>query len=268
MNQEYMTLDEIHQELLGMLQDFHKLCNQLDIKYFLSGGSLLGAIRHQGFIPWDDDLDIMMLREDYVKLIENREQLDGKYRLSSLETVSDWQYPFAKIDLISTYIDDEYRDVQHGLFIDIFPIDNLPDDPERQNEICKKIRRLDFLRGSGTKKAFRPSEKHRVIKNLIKPYANVLGPNYFARKINRLALKINQENQQSNTMGVAVVSTHGTKEFLSAKAFSQAVEVSFEKEIATIPIGYEEYLGNLYGDYMQLPPEKDRIPAHYKILRK
>lgn len=268
MTEKTLSLDEIHVGLLELLNEFNKVCEKLQINYFLSGGSLIGAMRHKGFIPWDDDLDIMMLRSDYDKLIENIDQLDPRYRLNCLETMSDWEYPFAKIDLPTTYINDEYRDVQHGLFIDIFPIDKLPDDLAEQKNIARKVKVLDLLRGSGTKKKYRPAEKMKLIKNLIKPYANLRGPNHFAKKIDQFAREINERNQLSDTIGVMVVSTHGTKEFLSGNAFSEAIEVSFEDTKSFIPYGYEEYLHNLYGDYMQMPPKEQQKPAHYKILMK
>lgn len=268
MKEKVLTLEEIHEGLLELLNEFNSLCKKLQINYFLSGGSLIGAMRHKGFIPWDDDLDIMMLREDYDKMIQNIDQLDSKYRLNCLETNNNWEYPFAKIDLPSTYINDEYRTVQHGLFIDIFPIDKLPDNVEEQKKLAKKIKMLDLLRGSGTKKKYRPAEKMKFLKNLIKPYANIKGPSYFARKIDQIARATNKNNQKSNTIGVMVVSTHGVKEFLAGDAFSKAIEVDFENTKSYIPFGYQEYLNNLYGDYMQLPPKDQQTPGHYKILMK
>ncbi|WP_137665581.1 LicD family protein [Enterococcus hulanensis] len=268
MTDKVLTLDEIHVGLLELLNEFNRVCNKLQIDYFLSGGSLIGAMRHKGFIPWDDDLDIMMLRSDYDKLIENISYLDSKYRLNCIETMDNWEYPFAKIDLPTTFINDEYRTVQHGLFIDIFPIDRLPDNIDEQTKIVKKVRILDLLRGSGTKKKYRPTEKMKFLKNIIKPYANLKGPNYFAKKIDSLARKTNEKYQTSNTIGVMVVSTHGSKEFLSGDAFSKAIKVDFENISSFIPYGYEEYLNNLYGDYMQLPPKEQQTPGHYKILMK
>ncbi|MDT2670807.1 LicD family protein [Enterococcus dongliensis] len=268
MNEKVLTLEEVHAGLLELLNEFNRICDELQIEYFLSGGSLIGAMRHKGFIPWDDDLDIMMLRSDYDKLIQNIDKLNPKYRLNCLETMTDWEYPFAKIDLPATYINDEYRTVQHGLFIDIFPIDKLPDNLDEQTKIAKKVKILDLLRGSGTKKKYRPTEKMKFVKNMIKPYANLRGPNYFARKIDQLARETNNSNQLSDTIGVMVVSTHGTKEFLSGNAFSEAIEVPFENTKSFIPHGYEEYLKNLYGDYMQMPPKEQQTPGHYKILMK
>lgn len=267
MEEKYLSLDEIHEELLIMLEDFDALCKKLDIQYYLSGGSIIGAVRHKGFIPWDDDLDLMMLREDYEKLISNKNHLDKKYRLNSLETTENWQYPFAKIDLLSTYIKDDYRIVQHGLFLDIFPIDMLPDEKEKQIKIAKKIKYLDLLRGSGTKKKFRASEKYTMLKKIIRPYANLKGPTYFAKKIDKYAKLINKENQNSSTAGVMVVSTHGIKEFLPLDSFSSVVEVEFDGKTTFLFKGYKTYLENLYGDYMKLPPKDQQIPAHYKIYK-
>lgn len=265
MTEKILGLEEIHQGLLVLLREFNRVCEKLEITYYLSGGSMIGAVRHKGFIPWDDDLDLMMMRKDYEKLIDNVSELNSKYRMNCLELTPNWQYPFAKIDLPTTFIKDEFRVVQHGLFLDIFPIDMLPDDEKLQNKITKKVKFLDLLRGSGTKKKFRPSEQHQGLKKVIKPYADFRGPNYYAKKIDSYAKKINSENSDSHTSGVMVVSTHGTKEFLPKSAFSEKIEVEFEGEKSYLPLGYKNYLGNLYGDYMKLPPVEQQVPAHYKI---
>lgn len=263
---QQLSLETVHEELLKLLRSFSDYCDEIGVRYFLSGGSIIGAVRHHGFIPWDDDLDVMMLREDYDKVIRNFSKFNPGYRLNCLETVQDWQYPFAKIDLPTTYIEDKYRIVQHGLFIDIFPIDKLPDDKNAQEKIAKRVKMLDLLRGSGTKKEFRPEEEHLFVKRMIKPYANWRGPNYFARKIDELARKTNEKNQASNNAGVMVVSTHGIKEYLPAQAFSSSVDIEFESMTAKLFSGYKEYLGNLYGDYMKLPPKSEQVPAHYQIF--
>jgi lipopolysaccharide cholinephosphotransferase len=268
MTEKHLDLEEIHAELLILLEEFDRFCKELNIKYFLSGGSMIGAVRHKGFIPWDDDLDLMMLRSDYDVMIKNISKLNPKYRFHSLEVTPDWQYPFAKIDLPTTFIDDEYRVVQHGLFLDIFPIDFLPNDLEEQQKITKKVKLLDLFRGSGTKKKFRPSEQHLFVKKVIKPYADFKGPNYYAKKIDSYAREINAKYQNSDVLGVMVVSTHGTKEFLPKEAFSDVIEVQFENQKTYLPVGYENYLTNLYGDYMKLPPVEEQVPAHYKISRR
>lgn len=267
MKEKVLELEEVHQELLLLLEEFNRVCETLGITYYLSGGSMIGAVRHKGFIPWDDDLDLMMMRKDYEKLIANVSELNQKYRMNCLELTPDWQYPFAKIDLPTTFIKDEFRVVQHGLFLDIFPIDMLPDDEKEQKKITRKIKFLDLLRGSGTKKKFRPSEQHLGLKKMIKPYADFRGPNYYAKKIDKYAKKINREHSDSNTAGVMVVSTHGTKEFLPKAAFSEKIEVEFEGEKTYMPKGYENYLVNLYGNYMELPPIEQQVPAHYKIYK-
>ncbi|MDV7691171.1 LicD family protein [Enterococcus faecium] len=268
MEEKRLSLEEIHQELLELLVEFDRICSKLNISYFLSGGSMIGAVRHKGFIPWDDDLDLMMLRKDYNRFIQYSDELSPKYQLNCLELTPDWDYPFAKIDLTTTYINDEYRIAHHGLFLDIFPIDMLPDDKGSQEKIAKKIKLLDLLRGSGTKKKFKPSEKHKVLKTLLRPYANFRGPHYFAEKMDQYAKKMNNMNNNSNTAGVMVVPTHGTKEFLPKDAFSEKIEVEFENKKTYLPYGYKKYLENLYGDYMKMPPIDQRVPAHYDIYRK
>ncbi|MGM0109835.1 LicD family protein [Enterococcus sp. DIV0187] len=266
--EEYLSLEELHNELLNILFEVDRLCKIHGITYFLSGGTLLGAIRDKGFIPWDDDLDIMMLREDYEKFICVSSELPHPYRACSLKNMSDWSYPFIKIENTQTYVEDEYRHIQHGAFLDIFPIERIPSIDKKQKTIIRKMKILDLLRGTGTKKKFKPAEKYRFIKRLITPYANYKGANYFANKMNDFAKKVDQENRNSEINGVILATAYGTREFVPKEVFEKTIEVNFESFATLVPQGYNVYLSQLYGDYMKYPPKEQQVPAHFKIKRR
>lgn len=264
---EYLSTEEIHEGLLELLKYFDLLCRENNLTYFLSGGTLLGAIRHEGFIPWDDDADVMMPRADYDKLITLTNKLPKTLELKMLELDANWEYPFAKLNDITTFVDDEFRKAQHGLFLDIFPIDKLPDELIKQKRIVKKIKILDVLRGSSSKKKFKPEEKYLYIKKIIMWYGKRKGAAYFAKKMNTYVRKLTKENQSSNTNGAILVPNYGLREFLPNTTFTTAKMTDFEDTRLSIPENYEIYLRSLYGDYHKLPPEEQRKGGHYRIKR-
>ncbi|EGP5038365.1 LicD family protein [Enterococcus lactis] len=264
---EYLSTKEIHDGLLDLLKFFDQFCQKHNLTYFLAGGTLLGAIRHKGFIPWDDDADIIMPREDYNKLISLSLELPAYLELKALEIDNKWEYAFAKINDTRTYIDDDYRIAQHGLFLDIFPIDSAPENKYTQKYLVKRMKMLDVFRGAQSKKKFKPEEKFIFIKKIISKYAKSKGANYFAVKMNQLANSTNKRYANSKFKGVCVSTIYGVREFLPTSTFSEVTYVEFEDTTLSIPKDYKTYLESLYGDYMQLPPLEKQKGDHYKIKR-
>ncbi|MGM9903589.1 hypothetical protein A5844_002295 [Enterococcus sp. 10A9_DIV0425] len=264
---DYLSTQEIHEGLLDLLKFFDQFCQEHNLTYFLAGGTLLGAVRHGGFIPWDDDADIIMPREDYTKLLKLGSELPSFLELKSLENDSNWEYAFAKINDTRTYVDDDYRIAQHGLFLDIFPIDHISEKRLDQKMLVKKMKLLDVFRGAESKKKFKPEEKFIFAKKIIAKYAKKKGATYFATKMDKLANKMNKQNSNSNIQGVCVATIYGMREFLPLDVFSGKKDVKFEDTMLAIPSGYETYLRSLYGDYMKLPPIEKQKGDHYKIKR-
>lgn len=264
---DYMTTEEIHEGLLELLKYFDSFCRKNNLTYFLSGGTLLGAIRHKGFIPWDDDADVMMPRADYNKLLNLSNDISGKLELKSLENDSNWEYPFAKLNDTTTIVDDEYRSAQHGIFLDIFPIDHLPDDIKVQKKIVKEIKMLDVLRGSSSKKKFKPEEKYVFLKKMVSKYANSKGSSYYAKKMDKYVRNLNESNVLSKTNGAILVPNYGIREFLPIGTFDDAISTPFEDTELSVPKNYKTYLESLYGDYHKLPSEDQRKGGHYRIRR-
>lgn len=249
-----MESREIQSHCLDIMRAFDCFAKENHLTYWMSGGTLLGAVRHRGFIPWDDDVDLMMPRPDYEYLIHHFE--DGKYRLSTCEKDRDYHTPFARMWDCDTVL--EWNAIQEkniGVFIDIFPMDGFP-----TNGIISKIHlcHLKWYRtliNASVRKRFLKKEKYIVVKKMLRKLLRHDG-NYYSRKLNNLAQKYDYES--SSFVGVKTTSAHLFREINSKNIFSDTVYLSFEDMLLPAPMEYGTYLNHLYGDYMKLPPEEER----------
>lgn len=239
-----------------VLKYVNEISKKHGIKCYLAGGTLLGAIRHKGFIPWDDDVDLMLPRKDYDKLIKaiNEEQ-SSPYKVLTYKTDSQYYYPFAKV------IDTRTKLVEHvklpiensGLGVDLFPIDGVPDTAEKTAKYFRTVGKIREVFHSlyeiGDVK-----KSNKVVIYINREFLRVL-----SRILDRLALA--HPFDQSKNVSVSVWG-YGAREVIAKSKIMKGTEVEFEKEIFMAPIGYETYLKNLYGDYMKLPPKSKQHPEH------
>jgi len=251
-----LSLEEVKAIELEILKYVKKICDDNKLKYFLCGGTLLGAIRHKGFIPWDDDIDIALPRNDYMKLIDI---LKGghRYRCLSYYDNEDYHYPYAKvIDTHTILIEhDQYPIKGLGVCIDIFPIDGLPRDSWRVWYHMTKLKVFRKMLGLSLQKY--PSSN--VVKYITRSFSRIIGWKRWIRYVERLATKYDFNN--GDKVG-CIVAGYFEKEVVSKGVFEKTIDVEFEGEIFPAPVGYDEYLTSLYGDYMKLPPEEKRISPH------
>ena len=256
-----LSLEEIQQGSFEVLLKFKEICVKNNLNYFLTYGTLIGAIRHKGFIPWDDDIDICMPRPDYEKFIQycinHAEELEP-FNLKHYKTCKEYIYPIAR--LVDTRYKIEYsntKDYGLGLFIDIYPLDGEnKHDIKHSNKLNRLIRKIILL--DSTKYINSPNK----IKNIIKfPYWLVMRNFNLNKKIAKLD-KIAQKYSYNDNdiVGCAVWEL---KEFLEKTNFDSNVEVEFNGALFNAPIGYDNLLTQIYGDYMQLPPENERIAHHF-----
>lgn len=256
-----MTLDEIKKSQLDILDFVASFCSSHDISYWLDFGTLLGAVRHQGYIPWDDDIDLGMLREDYDRFIHLFPELccAQRYRLHCIENDSNFYLPYAKIvDTRTVLYEPDENGFKTGVNIDIFVFDNAPDDDRLAFEQFKRrdmYRSLYWLKTTSDFSA--TSFIKRVVKTAIH-FSLCLVPNsYFIKKI------VNNAKKYNNTETKRVGDFSGYYSVTcDKKVFDSFVEVEFEGKKYMAPVGYHEWLRVHYGDYMRLPQKEEQISHH------
>ena len=263
-----VTIEKQKEIQLLMLNEFKRVCDINNINYSLGGGTLLGAIRHKGYIPWDDDIDVMMMRSDYEKILQifNEQCEINEYKLLSYKNTDDYYYPFAKIVNLKTKIEEySYKKIEElGIYIDIFPIDFLPNDEKQIKRIYKKYKNFNILLN-----IYKIGKKDKITKNkiklILKKPINWLLSKF---KMHRLILKNidNLGTKYNNTNKVACISgRYFEKEIMSSNYISDYLLVDFENEKYKAAIGYHDYLTKHYGDYMKLPPKDKQISNHDNI---
>lgn len=252
-------------EILDRLVD---LCHKHDLRYYLSGGTLLGAIRHHGFIPWDDDIDINMPRPDTNRLIE----LYQAGELEPYEMVYDGNDPYdpavqwIRLYRKDTIIENFYggrsrRSFFHPLFIDIFPIDGFPTDETQTSMYCKKLIFVRKMLGVSWHDHIVGKNAREKIAHIVAGVpAKLVGYKRWAKIFQTLVRKYDFD--QSEYVGVTSTIHYLQKEKVPKQEYIEAIEKEFEGKLYSVPSSYDLYLSKLYGDYMKIPPVEDRDSGH------
>lgn len=256
-----LSVEEVRQEQVKVLKAVKEYCDKNDIKYFLSHGTLLGAIRHDGFIPWDDDIDICMLREDYQTFIEHFNAPENPYQVYCCENDPKYCYPFAKISEKNTIFRENTNGLmpEMGINIDCFPIDYIVLENESDQRVVRKIRRMKKVRDfRGIRHKNRGVIKETLL-SVIHFVLSFFNLNKMARKINQLAA---ENTQKCKTDPNAKAWCYEDKTFLPRDSFDTYLMHTFEQEDYKIPVQYDQLLRLEYGDYMELPPVEKRVAHH------
>lgn len=256
-----LPLDEVKQLQLEMLEAYDTICKKLNTTYYLCGGTLLGAVRHQGIIPWDDDIDLMMPRPDY-EIFEKEapalfKTLYPNYTLCSWRN-SKHPFLFLKIfDTRTTLFEKNHRPM--SVFIDIFAIDGAPADRRAYDKQFKKLKFFYHLAHSHHPWET-PSKIRRCSRFFFKIIALLLGRKRIFTMMENTAKKY--PFKDSPFISVNTVTIYGKREYAPKKIYASTVMLPFEGKLYPAPVGYDEYLTNLYKNYMQPPPPEKRVTPH------
>ena len=261
---EKELLRRVQLEQLEILKEIHRVCTENDISYFLDSGTLIGAVRHRGFIPWDDDLDIGMMRPDYEKFCEIApKKLNEKYSWQSWNNDKNYALPFGKVRRNHTvYIEEKSGELENGgFFVDVFPYDNAPADMKERRKLVNK--RVFWARCLLMKHGNTPWQEHGKT-NLKKR----LG--YIFYQFVSLFFSHDAIVQKYESAVLAVPDSEDVYEQIGKKNtkyykkcwLDGVTNGEFEGDHFYIPIHTHERLAEEYGDYMKLPPEDKRGNRH------
>ena len=267
---ELTSLDNHKRHLLQMMDEFDQFCKENGLRYYLSGGTLLGAIRHKGFIPWDDDVDVNMPRPDCEKMMKLCGGRIGKYILNGPNyTESYHAYHWKLYDesiLVSKAGADCLKEKAYPIFIDIFPIDGLPDTAEKNIKYFEKLEELKrnlndyfYLKEYGGKNPIKIFKNRERIRR-----AECIGKEKLFKDVVDFQKSIDFD--ESDYIGVTSTNVHTVEERVVKSEYMPIIEVEFEGRMFPAPKAYDTYLRQLYGDnYMSLPPLHRRISRHKLI---
>lgn len=253
-----LTEQEIREVQMGILQEFHNFCTAHNIKYSLCGGTLLGAVRHKGFIPWDDDIDVMLPRREYKKLLALYKS--DKFTLYTYDTCPKYMQSFAKLCDNRTLLTEHIvYEPDYGVDIDIFPLDFFPDNEEESRRWADHLKRWKNIRSL---KNMTVNSHRSFIKNAIVIISRILlSPlpmKYVVRKID-----IDAQKYANKIDGYLGNMTNGKGYKERNPMAKKLVDIEFEGHFYKAIDNYDIYLSNLYGNYMSPPPTaKERETTH------
>lgn len=255
-------MTELQQRLLEMLKWFHTFCIDNNLRYYALGGTLLGAVRHNGFIPWDDDIDVGMPREDYNKLIELMKKENSRYILEAPLQNKDYVYGFCKIfDTTTTLIENNRYKTRRGIYIDIFPLDGAGDTKEEAVSILhRQSRKRSFIWAQ----ICPINSKRSLFKNLIAACSRLIPPFIYGwRKATKQWIKdCELRAYDENIMVCNMFGNWGEHEISEREWFGVPKLYKFENLAIFGPSDADKYLTAMYGDYLQLPPKEKQISHH------
>lgn len=264
MNPSENTLSQLQAVILEIYKEVKKIIDRHQLRSFAIGGTCIGAVRHKGFIPWDDDLDIAMPEPDYHRFYElaQKELPDWLEVFERRDRPHDYTDAMRVHDKRTTFIqrhEENYPDEYKGIFIDIMPLCGVPDEPKEQRRYCREFCRC--FRMNEKRKCpigFLQSPKSKLLWLAALPLKLVLPRDYWMKRLDRLKAKYPYDEMKM-TGDTWVAHIDGV--LFSKDVYESAAELPFEDDTVPCPIKYDEYLTKVFGDYMTLPPENERGSA-------
>ncbi|HEL3156810.1 TPA: LicD family protein [Stenotrophomonas maltophilia] len=256
------AIEDVQQVMLNALQEFHEFCLRNQLRYYLIGGSLIGAVRHQGPIPWDDDIDIGMPRSDYLRFQKLSSEFSPSYRVSYVGGDAGYIYPFSKVYDVRTSVTEVLCfEFTRGVWLDVFPLDGTFQGRAMRtfHLWLARLMKGGFATVTG---AYVPKDCSRAVRSVracIRWVAKPVPVGWIHSALHSfLALK----SFEASTHVANLLGRWGAREVSRREVFEAAVPMQFANHEFLAPVGYDEYLRGVYGDYMRLPPEAARVPAH------
>lgn len=252
-------MTELQSKLVEMLGWFHEFCNENGITYYAIAGTALGAVRHGGFIPWDDDIDIGLPRKEYNKLIQLLENKDlGNYVIEKPLDNKDYVYHFSKLYNKRTILIENTRyKAKRGIYIDIFPLDGVGNNYIESKKYVKKIgRKLDWI----SCKTCAINGRRKWYKNLAILLSRSIPELIFGWK--RTIKKVTLICEKNSFDDKKYVSNLEGKKIIPKEYFGQPKIMKFENIYVNVPTNVEGYLELMYGDYMKLPSKENQKSLH------
>lgn len=256
-----LSLKEIQHKELALLKKIDEFCAIHAITYFLGYGTLIGAVRHQGFIPWDDDVDIIMPRPDYDKFVSLKNEFRARFSFTDVKTLGDkdYYYPFAKVVDIRTMARETRirKKFRTCIWVDVFPLDGVFDSKLRNKWLFFKQRIYSRILAAGKVKPFKMKGSifMKVFGTLCIPIGILL--NLFI-DFSLLLDKLAHTNLYADSSCVADIVSETMRTIVSKESLFPIIKVNFEDGLFNIQSNYHDYLTQLYGDYMTLPSETER----------
>lgn len=257
-----ITFEEGKQIQLSILREVDSFCQNKGLTYYMSYGTLLGAVRHKGFIPWDDDIDIAMPYPDFIKFCSSFG--DDVYKVHHWIRTPLFHCNYAKVEDGRTILKEEITSsYEMGVNIDVAPIIGLP---ENKQDAVHYFRRIDFIRGLLRIKKMKLRRGRQAYKQLTVLGGRILLAPFSYKTINHCLDRLCARYPFNHSHYVICVgSFNSEKEIFEKEKLGKKIKLPFEQDEFCAPEGYDLWLKQIFGDYMQLPPEKDRV-THHKFL--
>lgn len=267
--------DEQRTIQMNVLRHFVSLCEKNDFKYYVIDGTLLGTIRHKGYIPWDDDIDVAMPRNDYDRFLQEYRRInnDNRIKMISRDINPLYHMAFAKLYDAETVVKErrvrkKYQNI-YGIYIDIFPLDHIPSDVKKRKRIVtlnyylSKIISMNVIGLEVKHNSLLAKGLYTLLFYLQRPFPI----KHLTLIQEKIIKKCNSHNQNSHLLKELAFQDVNSEQFFLEEDFDEHIFMPFEDIPVRVPIGYKRILKSLYGNYMELPPENERtthgIDAHY-----
>lgn len=251
-------IKELRDIQLGIMDDVHRFCEAQGLRYSLSSGTLIGAVRHQGYIPWDDDIDIYMMRDDYERFLKTYHDEQGRYRVLDPKKEDHYYYTFAKVvDQRTKMVEKETEGYEIGVYIDIFPVDYVTNDKQERERIFRRKKLLYKIRRCKISQSnpFRSRLAYWCYRHL------PITVGMLDMMIEYLIVKRKPTGTLCHMTEAGPLTPQGC---FPAADMKKMMDMKFEGRVYKAMIGYDDYLYRTYGDYMKLPPEDQRTTHQFE----